>query len=179
MNRPDLSIRRGDIDRDLEAILALDALTFTNPWTRAMYEWEARRSDVSRLYVAYAPSTEADAELVAYCAVWVIYDELHINNLAVHPDWRRQGVARQLLDVVMGEAAAVGAHDATLEVRRSNVAALKLYENLGFAVEGVRTGYYSQPEEDALVLWRRPAKPEGAQPDQPAVSSSDKADPAV
>jgi ribosomal-protein-alanine N-acetyltransferase len=167
-----LLIRRGDVDRDLNGILTLDAVTFTNPWTREMYEFEARRSDVSRLYVAYPRNAhealaeagsrepEAGVPLVAYCAVWVIYDELHINNLAVHPDWRRQGVARLLLDFVLQEATEAGACEATLEVRRSNLPALKLYEGLGFAVEGVRPGYYSHPEEDALVLWRRPRGPE-------------------
>jgi ribosomal-protein-alanine N-acetyltransferase len=153
MSQPDLLITRGVIDRDLDGILAVDAVTFTNPWTREMYEWEARRSDVSRLYVAYP---QAGGALIAYCSVWVIYDELHINNLAVHPDWRRLGVARALLDVVLREAGDAGAQAATLEVRRSNAPALKLYEGLGFAVEGVRRGYYTQPDEDALVLWRRP-----------------------
>lgn len=171
MTAPALLIRRGDIDRDLDGILAVDAVTFTNPWTREMYEWEARRSDVSRLYVAYpqppdehppeAGRRAPEAGLIAYCAVWIIYDELHINNLAVHPDWRRQGVARQVLDVVLREARAAGAHDATLEVRRSNRAALKLYEGLGFAAEGVRRGYYTHPDEDALVLWRRAPAPAG------------------
>jgi ribosomal-protein-alanine N-acetyltransferase len=169
MSAPELSIRRGDIDRDLDDILALDLVTFTNPWTRAMYEWEARRSDVSRLYVACAPAAGAGEVLVAYCAVWVIYDELHINNLAVHPDWRRRGVARTLLEAVLTDAANAGAHDATLEVRRSNDAALKLYEALGFTVEGVRVGYYSQPDEDALVLWRRRLDQQGTTP----ASSSD------
>jgi ribosomal-protein-alanine N-acetyltransferase len=164
MTPPALFIRRGDIDRDLNGILALDAVTFTNPWTREMYEFEARRSDVSRLYVAYpagpgSREPDADSPLIAYCAVWVIYDELHINNLAVHPDWRRQGVARLLLDFVLHEALEAGAREATLEVRRSNLPALKLYEGLGFAVEGVRSGYYSHPDEDALVLWRRPDGP--------------------
>lgn len=153
MSRPDLVIRRGAIDRDLDGILAIDALTFTNPWTREMYERDAGRSDVSRLYVAC--SGEPGPALVGYCAVWVIYDEVHINNLAVLPDWRRRGVARALLEVVLGETASDGAPDATLEVRRSNDAALKLYEGLGFVVEGVRHKYYSQPIEDALVLWKR------------------------
>jgi ribosomal-protein-alanine acetyltransferase len=172
MSAPDLAIARGVIDRDLDGIMAVDAVTFTNPWTREMYEAEARRSDVSRLYVAYPQS---GGPLVAYCSVWVIYDELHINNLAVHPEWRRLGVARALLDVVLREAAAAGAHEATLEVRRSNAPALKLYESLGFSVEGVRLGYYTQPDEDALVLWRRRPGMRETEADNRTVGPSDPA----
>jgi ribosomal-protein-alanine N-acetyltransferase len=150
---PPLVISRALLERDLDGILAVDAVTFTNPWTRQMYEWEARRSDVSRLFVVHLAGDAGP--LIAYCAVWVIFDELHINNLAVHPDWRRKGIARALLDFVLAEAQAAGAIHATLEVRRSNQPARELYERLGFAVEGVRPQYYSEPAEDALVLWRR------------------------
>jgi ribosomal-protein-alanine N-acetyltransferase len=98
--------------------------------------------------------TPAD-ELIAYCACWMVFDELHINSLAVDPTWRRQGVARRLLRHVLRESAEAGARSATLEVRRSNDAARALYESLGFRVEGVRAGYYQEPREDALVLWHR------------------------
>ena len=81
-------------------------------------------------------------------------DEFHINNLAVDPTWRRVGVARALLTHVLSEGVRLGAHRATLEVRRSNEAAQKLYANFGFSVAGVRRDYYTNPVEDALVLWR-------------------------
>jgi ribosomal-protein-alanine N-acetyltransferase len=84
----------------------------------------------------------------------VIFDELHINNLAVDPAWRRRGVAGALLTFVLASAAAEGATRATLEVRRSNEPARRLYERFGFAFAGVRTAYYREPVEDALVLWR-------------------------
>jgi ribosomal-protein-alanine N-acetyltransferase len=92
--------------------------------------------------------------IVAWCAVWIIFDELHINTLAVHPRWRRQGVASLLLTHVLDDAVRLGAEKATLEVRRSNEAALKLYERFEFEVGGVRKEYYRQPVEDALILWR-------------------------
>jgi ribosomal-protein-alanine N-acetyltransferase len=92
--------------------------------------------------------------IVAYCAVWIIFDELHINTLAVHPRWRRQGVASQLLTHVLDDAVQKGAEKATLEVRRSNEAARRLYAALGFSEAGVRRNYYASPEEDALILWR-------------------------
>ena len=78
-----------------------------------------------------------------------MFDELHINSLAVDPAWRRRGLARRLLVSVLGDAVASGAQSATLEVRRSNEAARALYEGLGFKVDGVRRDYYQHPREDA------------------------------
>jgi ribosomal-protein-alanine N-acetyltransferase len=83
-----------------------------------------------------------------------VLDELHINNLAVLPAFRRKGVAGALLEHVLKEGSALGARRATLEVRRSNEAARRLYERLGFTVTGIRRGYYTNPVEDALILWR-------------------------
>ena len=146
---PPLELTRADCARDLDGILAVDAATFERPWTRDMYVWEATHSDVARFYVA-----RDAAAVVAYCAGWVIFDELHINNLAVDPTWRRRGVASALLRFVLAEAQDEGAKRATLEVRRSNEPARRLYERFGFAFAGVRAGYYREPVEDALVLWR-------------------------
>ena len=145
----DLAFSRAELTRDLDGILAVDAATFDRPWTRAMYEWEWTHSDVARFYVA-----RTAGGVVAYCAGWVIFDELHVNNLAVAPGWRRRGVASALLTFVLEAAAAEGAVRATLEVRESNDAARRLYERFGFAFAGVRTAYYREPVEDALVLWR-------------------------
>jgi [ribosomal protein S18]-alanine N-acetyltransferase len=117
-----------------------------------MYEWEWTHSDVARFYVAR--NRDGAGAVVAYCAGWIIFDELHVNNLAVDPSWRRRGVAGALLTFVLQEAAAENAVRATLEVRRSNEAARRLYERFGFACAGVRTAYYREPVEDALVLWR-------------------------
>jgi ribosomal-protein-alanine N-acetyltransferase len=146
---PPLAFGRAELGRDLDGILAVDAATFDRPWTRAMYEWEWTHSDVARFYVA----RHGDV-VVAYCAGWVIFDELHINNLAVDPAWRRRGVGAALLVFVLDAAAAEGAKRATLEVRRSNEPARRLYERFGFGFAGVRKGYYREPVEDALVLWR-------------------------
>jgi [ribosomal protein S18]-alanine N-acetyltransferase len=148
----DLVIGPSEIARDLDDILDIDSASFTNSWTREMFEWEAHNSDVARVFVARQPG--ASGRVVAYCAVWVIFDELHINNLAVLPEWRRRGVAKRLLRYVLERTAADGAVCATLEVRQSNEAARRLYERFGFAATGVRPGYYSNPIEDALVLWR-------------------------
>jgi ribosomal-protein-alanine N-acetyltransferase len=133
---------------DLDAVAALESATFTNPWTREMLERELRQSDVARVYVVRLPGHP----VAAFCACWLVYDELHINTIAVDTRLRRQGIATVLMRYLMAEAASLGARRTYLEVRRSNLPAQRLYERLGFTVATVRRNYYSQPEEDALVL---------------------------
>jgi ribosomal-protein-alanine N-acetyltransferase len=135
---------------DLDAVAALEASTFTNPWTREMLERELQQSAVARVYVARLP----ERRVAAFCACWLVYDELHINTIAVDPELRRQGLATALMNHIMEQAAAEGATRTYLEVRRSNLPAQALYERLGFTVAGIRRGYYTSPEEDALVLVR-------------------------
>ena len=145
------SIARLTTDHDdLDQVAALEAASFTTPWTREILARELRNSDVVRVYVLRG----AGARVVAFCACWVLADELHINTLAVEAGERRKGLATKLLRFVLQEAVAAGVKQATLEVRRSNDAALRLYERLGFVVKGVRPKYYSSPEEDGLILWR-------------------------
>jgi ribosomal-protein-alanine N-acetyltransferase len=142
---------------DLEGVLEVDALSFTRPWTRAMYESEFLNRDTSRMYVLRTP-----ARLVAgYCAAWFVLDEVHINNIAVRPELRGRGLGSALLARVIEEGRAAGATRATLEVRRSNDDARRLYERFGFRVAGVRRDYYTDPSEDALVLWREDGNPPG------------------
>ena len=143
-------LRDPGADADLDAIVALEAESFTNPWSRDTLVWELKNSDVTQLYLL-----RDDAQSVlAFCVCWLIFDELHINTLAVAPAARRRGLASRLLRDVMAEAAVAGGKRATLEVRASNNAALALYGRLGFHVAARRPRYYTRPEEDALILWR-------------------------
>jgi ribosomal-protein-alanine N-acetyltransferase len=143
-------LRDPGADADIDAIVALESESFTNPWSRQTLVWELQNSDVTLVYVL----RRDDERIAAFCVCWIIFDELHINTLAVAPADRRQGFATTLLHQVMAEAAAKGAQKATLEVRASNKSALALYERLGFHVAAKRPGYYTKPEEDALILWR-------------------------
>jgi ribosomal-protein-alanine N-acetyltransferase len=135
---------------DIDAVLAIEEASFTNPWTREMYLGELENPDVSHCFLAKT----AESVVVGFCSFWRVLDELHINNLAVSPEHRRRGVASALLRRILCEGAALGATRATLEVRRSNGEAQALYERFGFTVAAVRRGYYTNPSEDALVLWR-------------------------
>jgi ribosomal-protein-alanine N-acetyltransferase len=135
---------------DIDDILRIESISFTNPWTREMYLSELEHRNVAFFYIA----RDAVGEAVGFCSFWIVLDELHINNLAVLPEHRRSGVGSALLSRVLADGAARGAHRATLEVRASNTAALQLYERFGFRTTAVRRGYYTKPDEDALVLWR-------------------------
>ncbi|HEY0872971.1 MAG TPA: ribosomal protein S18-alanine N-acetyltransferase [Vicinamibacterales bacterium] len=135
-----------DVDRD--TILDLEAQSFSNPWTPQAFE-VMLSSPASRLYVVRADGPD----IVGFCGCWSFDDELHINTVAVRADWRRRGVAYALLKHVLADTGAVRA---TLEVRRSNAAAIALYQKLGFRVKAVRPKYYENPNEDGLILWRNP-----------------------
>jgi ribosomal-protein-alanine N-acetyltransferase len=135
---------------DLDAVLAIEAEAFTSPWTREMYLTEFQNPGVSFCYVA----RDETGTILGFCSFWRVVDELHINNLAVAVAHRRRGIGTALLMHVLAEGVRFGAHRATLEVRRSNEGARRLYERLGFAVSGVRRAYYTNPVEDALLLTR-------------------------
>ena len=145
------TIERVRDERDLPAVLALQTSSFSNPWTAEALRWELEHSPVSRLYVL----KDEDGRSLAFCACWQLVDELHINSLAVAPERRREGLGTELMRAVLAKAREEGAKRATLEVRRSNEAARALYERLGFEVEAIRPDYYTNPREDALILWLR------------------------
>ena len=90
--------------------------------------------------------------VVAFAGIWLMVDEAHITTFGVHPDWRRQGIGRQLLLNLVELSRAIGARRMTLEVRVSNEAAQALYRSFGFEAAGRRPRYYSDDGEDALVM---------------------------
>ena len=133
---------------DLDEVLAIEEASFNNPTTREWYERELERPDVCHIYVVRTP----EDPVAGFCAFWRVADQIHINNLAVRPERRGRGLGRALIQGVIRGAAGMGVQSATLEVRRANAAALRLYQGAGFREAGIRRHYYTQPVEDALVL---------------------------
>ncbi len=138
---------------DLDAVLRIEHQSFSTPWSRTMFLTELANTRLSRLLVARAVESRA---VVGYLAYRMVVDEMHIVLVAVDPEWRQRSVARQMLEHAMAQARQDGCRKATLEVRVSNVAAQRLYFQLGFAPVGSRPKYYRRPTEDALILWREP-----------------------
>ncbi|MFQ5521428.1 MAG: ribosomal protein S18-alanine N-acetyltransferase [Candidatus Methylomirabilia bacterium] len=132
---------------DLDSVLAIEQASFPTPWSRAAFLYELKQNQVARAWVA-----RVTEEVVGYLCVWEVGAELHITNLAVHPAWRRHGVARTLLGTVLEDARRRRLTAALLEVRPSNREARGLYESFGFNLVGRRKGYYSDTGEDALVM---------------------------
>lgn len=136
---------------DLDGVLAVEEASFINPTTREWYEGELKRPEICFIYVLRIPGHP----VAGFCAFWRVAEQLHINNLAVLPELRGQGLGTQLLEAIIVEAEHLGAELLTLEVRQSNDAARRLYLRAGFFQEGVRKNYYSSPIEDALILSRK------------------------
>ena len=130
---------------DLDAVLAIELRAFKQPWSRQFFEKE--------LSASQAGCTVAvdDEMLVGYSVRWRIADEIHLLNVAVHPEQRGVGVGRCLVEAVVAEGRATGGRVAYLEVRAGNVAARRLYRDLGFRDLGIRRGYYGVGQ-DAIVM---------------------------
>jgi len=133
---------------DLDAIDEIEQHSFKSPWPRTTFEGELAR-EWARIEVARVGN-----RLVAFCNYWLVTTELHILAIATHPDHRGLGIAGRLLAHILERARQSGCSLATLEVRRSNVAAIALYEHAGFKTVHVRARYYQDDNEDALVMLR-------------------------
>jgi len=138
---------------DLDGVMTIEETSFSTPWSRASFRNLMGRGDAD-LWVA-----TVDGELVGYSVVWYVADESELGNLAVAPEWRRQGLGQWQLDGVLGRAVERGARRIFLEVRVSNVGAHDLYARNGFVQVGIRRRYYRQPVEDARVMCRDLSRP--------------------
>jgi len=153
----DLIIERMLTD-DVPAVMAVDRLCFPTPWSENAYRSEM--GNVSAHYlVARLPARAGRAgaaregRLVGFAGGWIVMDEAHITTIGVHPDYRRRGIGEQLFTALLEEARARGVRRATLEVRESNRGAQSLYAKYGFVPIARRRRYYSDTDEDAIVMW--------------------------
>lgn len=132
----------------LDGVMVVENLSFKIPWSRDSF-LEELNNDMAIYFVAVS-----DGQVLGYGGMWKIFDEGHITNIAVHPEFRLCGVASKIMDKILDISKFNGIANLTLEVRKSNIAAQKLYQKYGFKAEGTRKGYYSDTGEDALIMWR-------------------------
>lgn len=133
--------------QDLDEIESINAASFAVPWSKEVMAEELNNPVTCYLVL------EAEGKVAGYAGAWIILDEAHVTNVAVAPAWRGRGYGQQLMAALKRCCAGRGARHMTLEVRRSNAAALRVYAKEGFRQEGVRRGYYGDNGEDALILW--------------------------
>ena len=133
--------------QDLDEVLAIERASFSMPWSRGAFLYELEENRVARCYVVRDAT-----RVVGYICLWEVADEMHVTNIAVHPEARRRGIGRLLLTSILAEARRQGTRIVLLEVRPSNIEARGLYESFGFRVVGRRRGYYYDTGEDALVM---------------------------
>ena len=136
-------------EADLDAAAELEIQCFFDPWSRKLLK-ESLDNAYDVLLAA-----EKGGVFCGYAVLRVLAGEGEIQRIAVHPSWRRMGVGRKLMEAMEACAAKQGAPDLILEVRAGNEAALGLYQSYGFVQEGLRRGYYRNPEEDAILMRRR------------------------
>ena len=144
-----MQIRRMEL-KDVDRISQLEEMAFSMPWHKESFIEMIQKPDA-----LYLVMEEADKP-VAVCGILMVLDEGDISNVVVDPEYRQKGIAYELLKSAMNMASQeYGINAFTLEVRKSNKAAIGLYEKLGFVSEGIRPKFYEKPVEDALIMWRR------------------------
>jgi len=133
---------------DIDQVMVIEHESFTIPWSRESFYNEL----VQNLFAVYLV-IEVQGRVVGYCGVWVVIDEAHITNVALLPEYRGKKLGEALMRKVIEVVKEKGAKTMTLEVRMTNMVAQSLYRKLGFQGGAVRKGYYSDNQEDALVMW--------------------------
>lgn len=135
--------------RDVPGVLVVERLSFPTPWSRQAFLSELFEND--RAYYIVAKDKD---RVIGYAGIWLIAGEGHVTNVAVHPDYRQQGIGRRLLVTLEELIRNRGGDRLTLEVRVSNTWAQHLYQSLGYVAAGLRKGYYRDNNEDAVIMWK-------------------------
>lgn len=136
-------------EEDIDQVTEISSLSFSHSWSRKSYEQELQNS-LAKYFVA-----EIDNKVIGFVGTWLIVDESHITNVAVHPDYRKNGIASKLIDAMISYCKEHGCIAYTLEVRAGNIPAISLYKKHGFKQDGIRKGYYQDNNEDAILMWLR------------------------
>lgn len=141
----DLVIKKME-HQHVDQVYDIEELSFFTPWSK-----KSIHTEVDNPLGHYIVLMDQD-RVIAYGGFWVVMEEANINNVAVSPEYRGRGLSRLLMDKLIEMAKTQGAKELFLEVRSSNYVAQNLYRSLGFKMIGLRTGYYVDTEEDAIVM---------------------------
>jgi ribosomal-protein-alanine N-acetyltransferase len=144
-------------EEDIDSVSQIEERLFSKPWTKQ--DFINSMLDRHNIYVI---AENANHEIIGYCGIWGVLDEGQITNVAVRPEDQGKGIGFRMLEELLFIGRNEGLQQYTLEVRKSNVKAIKLYEKLGFVKEGIRKNFYDKPVEDGIIMWlRQPEELEG------------------
>lgn len=136
-------------ENDIEQVLDIEKKSFTTPWSKESFTMEIKKN-----LLAYYIVAEIDGKIVGYGGFWNIVDEAHITNIAVDPEYRGKGIGNFIVEKLIDVCKERGILRMTLEVRKSNYIAQALYKKYGFEECGIRPRYYSDTNEDAIIMWK-------------------------
>lgn len=142
-------IIRDMTEEDIGQVLEIEEMSFATPWSKEAFQLEITKNMLAKYVVA-----ELEGKVVGYGGIWLILDEGHITNIAVHNDYRGTGVGNLLVEGLIDVCRERNIRAMTLEVRKSNEIAKSLYSKYGFKGYGVRPRYYSDNNEDAIIMWK-------------------------
>lgn len=143
----EINIRRME-EQDIPRVLEVESASFTTPWPPDIFYHEVKDNPYAIYFLL-----EREKEIVGYCGVWIVLGEAQITNIAVKPKWQGKGYGQMLFEYVIEYAKLQGASRLSLEVRVSNRAAQSMYKKFGLISGGIRRNYYTDNNEDALVMW--------------------------
>mgnify|MGYP000936757697 CR=1 FL=1 len=135
------------VEEDIPYVHEIECKIFSMPWSQE--DFRKSLQDNNNIYLV----VEEDAKIIAYCGLWGVAGEGQINNVAVDPSYRNQGIGKLMLQALIDMGRSKELTSFTLEVRVSNRPAIALYHKLGFEDAGIRKGFYDAPKEDALIMW--------------------------
>lgn len=142
-------IIRGIVEDDIDEIVEIEKECFATPWPKDAFVTEIRENKLAKYVVV-----EADGQVAGYGGIWLILNEGHITNIAVKKEFRGLGIGNRIVEGLIYYCASKNIDSMTLEVRKSNIVAQNLYKKYGFVEYGVRPKYYSDNNEDAIIMWR-------------------------
>ena len=134
---------------DIDDVFEIEKECFITPWSK-----ESFRNEIENNNLAYYIVAVFQNSIAGYMGIWTIIDEGHITNVAVGKNYRKKGIGKFLVSSMIAACEEKGVTSFTLEVRKSNYEAISLYEKMGFSISGVRSNYYKDTHEDALIMWR-------------------------
>ena len=143
-----INIRNMTLD-DIESVFEIEKSIFSIPWSKKSFE-----SSISSKDTIYIVAT-IDEKIVGYLGIYILGDQSDISNVCVQKDYRRMHIAEAMLSYIFDRAKSNNVKEITLEVRESNVAAISLYEKMGFKEIGIRKNYYQKPLENGLLMWKQ------------------------